>query len=328
MKTQILITERFDFETLAQLRALPHFDVLTGSVENYSPEQLAHIQGLVVRSKTLITKDLLKKLKSLKVIITCTSGFDHIDLSACLESTVTVMHTPEAHASSAAELTWALLLATLKKIPLAHQQVLMGNWDRALVTGTELSGLRLGIVGLGRIGQKVARIANAFDMNVCAFDPYQDDPVFKACQAQRVSYQELLLSADIISFHVPKSLETTHMLRGSNVEDVSRGIVLINASRGDVIDPKFIQDGLRLGYIKALGLDVYHKEPLPLDTPYLKDPRCVLSPHIGANTDQALKKASTEALKKLVAYFTQNLTSDTLPPQALWFTSPMGLKDS
>lgn len=327
-KINTLITERFDFEVYNSLRADPRFSVTLSPFDKADPAFLQTVEALVIRSGTKINSSSLSSMPELKLIISCTSGFDHIDLEVCKNKNIIVTHTPSAHTQAAAELTWSLILSVVRKINLAHSQTLKGNWNREPLVGSELLNKKIGIVGVGRIGQKIAKFANAFDMNLFGFDPYQEDSVFESLNIKRVSFHELLLQSDIITFHVPKSKETTHMLRASNLEDLAHGVYLINTSRGEVIDPQIYMAGLTQGYIKGLGLDVHYKEPLDKETPYLKSQQGVFTPHVGATTQEALFRASQEAQEKLILYCDSKPMSDTLPPSALWWTNPMGFVDA
>lgn len=325
---EVHITESFDFEVLAHLKSSSKFNITMGGVESLDLSRLQHLEILIIRSKTQVSRELLVQLTNLKLIISCTAGFDHIDLSILPDfKQLQVCHVPEAHTLSAAELTWALLLSCTRKIAQAQSATKKGQWDRSPLIGSELAKKTLGIVGLGRIGRQVAKIAHAFEMEIVAFDPYIEDQVFETSMAQRVSFQELITVADIVTFHVPSSPETSKMLRASNLEDLARGVTIINTSRGDVLDPALLNEGLKKGYIVALGLDVHAKEPLPVDTYYLNHPHCVCTPHIGAQTVEALKKVSQQAYQKLIQFTEGQPLSDTLPPDALWYRSPMGFVD-
>ncbi|HEY1078793.1 MAG TPA: NAD(P)-dependent oxidoreductase, partial [Bdellovibrio sp.] len=247
------------------------------------------------------------------------SGFDHIDLDATQKWGVTVMHTPSANVDSAAQLTWGLVLNCVNNIQQGHKMVKAGDWNRDAITGIELSGRNYGIVGLGRIGTRVAEIAQAFGMNVVAFDPYQEDSVFEKLKIPRLSYEEVLKTADVVSFHVPKTLETEHMLNRSHFEYLHRGIVLINTSRGSVINENDLCEALGKGWLRAVGLDVFEKEPLQRNSNLLTYNNVTMTPHIGANTEDAFFKASQVAANKLMAFFVDGSTSDTLPPRAPWY---------
>ena len=320
MKKKVLITDRFAHDSLLYLTQNPTLEILkSDSPFHLSQEQLISANALLIRSRTPINEELLKKARQLQVIITATSGFDHIDLEATQKWGVTVMHTPSANIESAAQLTWSLVLASCHQLLKATKMVKTGEWQRELLPAMELSGRTYGIIGLGRIGSRVAEIAQAFGMSVIAYDPYQDDKVFEKYKIPRLSFEEVLKSADVLSIHVPKTLETDHMINRSHLEYIHRGIVLINTSRGSVIKENDLVEALENGWIKAVGLDVFEKEPLPRHSKLLTFPNVTLTPHIGANTDEAFYKASQLAATKLTAFFIDGSTSDTLPPRVPWY---------
>jgi D-3-phosphoglycerate dehydrogenase len=320
MKKKILITDRFAQDCFLFLQQQSHLELIRSDHYHHLPmEHLVTAHALIIRSRTQIDEELLKKARQLQVIITCTSGFDHIDLDATEKWGVTVMHTPTANIESAAQLTWGLVLSCVNNLQQAHKMVKAGEWKRDLITGIELNGRTYGIIGLGRIGSRVAQMAQAFGMNVIAFDPYADDENFERLNIPRLSYEEVLKTADILSFHVPKTLETENMLNRSHFEYLHRGLVLINTSRGSVIKENDLCEALGKGWLRAVGLDVFEKEPLPRTSNLLNYPNVVLTPHIGANTEDAFYKASKIAANKLLAFFTDGSTSDTLPPKTPWY---------
>lgn len=312
-----LVANRFSQESLIYLQnhgniELHHADLL-GELQNYWPE----CEGLIIRSRTQINKDLLNKLPKLRVIITATSGFDHIDLNACQEKNISIMHTPLANAQSAAELTFTLMLASQKKLLQANQHILTENWRRTALLGEELADKKLGIIGLGRIGQRVYKIAKAFDMSVVVHDPYvtqseHPDVTF-------LGYEEVIRSSDIVTFHVPYTTETRHMIKTSTLEWFREDATLINASRGNVVCMNSLLQHLSEHPHFKVALDVFPNEPLPKTSPLLSLSNVVtLTPHIGATTKEALKRASQMACDKLIAYVEKGSSSDTLPPKALW----------
>lgn len=323
----VLIADRFSTESLLYLKQFQNLEIkqleLNSENEkppwNSDPTYLEKINGLIIRSKTQIDETLLKKAPQLQLIISCTSGFDHIDLSATKRWGITVMHTPLANRESAAQLTWSLVLNCAQKIKEAQTQVASGNWNRDLLWGLELCDKTYGIVGLGRIGSRVAEIASAFGMKVVAFDPYLDDDIFIKYHAKRLSYEELLKTSDVISFHVPQTLETQRMLSLSQIEYIQRGAILINTSRGSVISEEDLCFALDQKWIRAAGLDVFQKEPLPVHSKLNSYKQVVLTPHIGGNTEDAFYKASQDAAEKCARFFMDGSTEDTLPPQVPWY---------
>jgi D-3-phosphoglycerate dehydrogenase / 2-oxoglutarate reductase len=318
-KKKILITDRFNQDSLLTLSAQPFLAVTKTETPSLEKIEVKDVHGLIIRSRTIIDDELLKRAKKLQVIITATSGFDHIDLDAAAIRGVTVMFTPEANVESANQLTWGLILSCASHLQQSHKMMKAGDWNREPIVGTELFRKTLGIVGLGRIGMRVAEIANSFGMNVIAYDPYCDEKNFRGANAERVAYEEILKTSDVLTFHVPKTLETKHMLNRSHFEYINRGIILINASRGSVINENDLCEALENGWIGAVGLDVFEKEPLPRTSKLLQYSNVSMTPHCGANSKEAFAKASDQAALKLIRFFQDSSTTDTLPPQAAWY---------
>jgi D-3-phosphoglycerate dehydrogenase len=318
MKPYIVITEKFAIEAQVTLKNSGQCEVVKLTAPSELAEHLDKVTGLIIRSKTKITADLIAKAPNLKLIITCTSGFDHIDLKATQEKNITVMYTPNANAQSAAELTWGLILNTHRPIQESNKQIKAGFWDREKLSGFQLQGRTLGIVGLGRIGQKVAAFAKVFGMNVVAFDPYQEDEAFEKLNLERSSYEELLKQSDIITYHVPLTTETKNMLNRSHYEFTTKDVVIINASRGSVINEDDLYEALEDGAVRMAGLDVFAKEPLTRESKLLKSQKVVLTTHIGALTEEAFAKASMEATNLCIEFLKTNKTQNTLPFQNNW----------
>jgi D-3-phosphoglycerate dehydrogenase len=316
----VLITDKFSKVSLQTLKQQDFLFVRQTASPDLSKENLDDVNGLIIRSRTRVDEKVFSRAKNLQVLITCTSGFDHIDLRAAAKWGVTVMFTPKANIESAAQLTWSLLLATATRIQEGRKLLESGQWNREDIVGTELGGKVFGVVGLGRIGSRVAEIAQAFNMHVVAFDPFIEDAEFKSLRVEKLGFAELLSRVDFLSFHVPLTEDTQNMMKPSDFAKL-RGVILINASRGQVLDEGALLDALKQGQVAAAGLDVFMKEPLSVNSELLQHPRLVLSPHIGANTLEAFEKASDMATEKLLRFFVEGTTSDTLPPKAAWYTA-------
>lgn len=315
----VLITDRFSQEALITLENQAFLKVRKSFKPDLSETDLSDTHALIIRSRTLINREILLRAKNLQLIVTATSGFDHIDLEACAEWGVTVMFTPRANVESAAQLTWGLVLNCAHRLQLAGREAKAGNWQRDHYIGTELNQKTYGVVGLGRIGKRVAEIAQAFGMKVIAFDPYVDEAEFKDVRAERVAFEEILKQSDVLSFHVPKTKETHYMLNRSQFEYIQRGIILINTSRGTVIHELDLIEALEQNWIGAVGLDVFEKEPLTRSSKLFHFHNVVVTPHIGANTTEAFSKASEQAALKVIRFFIDASTEDTLPPKAAWY---------
>lgn len=304
----VLICERFAVEALLELKKNKNF-----LVQSYSADLLSQADALVIRSQFKITSELLEQAKNLKLIVTCTSGFDHINLEETKKRNITVMYTPDANTISAAELTWSLLTSGQRRLSQAYKNIKAGEWRKENLISHELAGRTLGIVGLGRIGSRVTRIAKAFEMNVMAFDPYQNDEVFANLNCPRVSYEEVLKQSDILSFHVPGTFETKNMFSRSQIEYVAPEIMIINTSRGQVINEDDLAQALTENKISFAALDVFNKEPLPRDSKLLKCNNILLTPHIGAYTEEAFLKASLEGAQRVQDFFNMQKVKNTLP---------------
>lgn len=318
-KKRILISDRFSSEAFLTLSQQAFFQVEKSETPSLANHDVSEINGLICRSRTILDENFFSRAKKLQVVISATSGFDHIDLKAAEKWGITVMFTPDANIESAAQQTWALILACANRILQSHKTVKDGSWQRESVMGFELKNKTYGIVGLGRIGLRVGEIAQAFGMNVIAFDPYCEDSQFRKLDAERVSYEELLKRSDVMSFHVPLTLETHHMLSRGHFEIIQSGAIVVNSSRGSVIHELDLCEALSQNRVSAVGLDVFEKEPLPRSSRLLSFPQVVATPHCGGNTADAFAKASEQAALKMIRFFQDSTTSDTLPPKAAWY---------
>jgi D-3-phosphoglycerate dehydrogenase len=326
LKHQVLITDRFALNALIHLQTSPLLCVVQDNKWfQKTKEELAHFEILIIRSLTKMDKQTLTRFPKLKLIISCTVGFDHIDIEACIQNKIIVSHCPSAHTASAAELTWGLVLACARRMREAHNAVLNCDWDRQKIIGTEVSGKTYGIVGLGRIGQKVAQIAQAFSMNVVAHDPYQDDEAFDNLKVNRSSLEEVLSQSDVLSLHVPLTRETHHLLGEDFLKSLQPHTILVNTSRGSVIHEKALVKALQNKKIGAVGLDVFEYEPVSKGSALFQFPQVVLSPHIGASTREAFDKASFEASQKLLDFIAIKTINDLLPPNVAWFKEACAL---
>lgn len=325
-KKTILITDRFAQESLMTLESQPFLKIQKTKTPSLKDVDLTGVHGLLIRGQTQVTEEILKKAKDLQVIISCTSGFDHINLNACQKWGISIMHTPQANVHCAAQTTFALVLTCAQQILQANKATKSGEWRAGLAPGFELHRKTFGVVGLGRIGTKVAELAQAFGMNVLSYDPYIEEDQFREVGAERVAYEEILKRSDILSFHVPATKETENMLNRSHFEYINRGIIIINTSRGSVISEPDLCEALENGWVSSCGLDVFAKEPLPRNSKLLTFSQAVLTPHIGALTHDAFVKSSEQGAMKLIRFFVDGTTSDTLPPKAAWYGAEVPFK--
>lgn len=245
---------------------------------------------VIVRSKTKVTREFIDNAKNLKLVIRAGVGLDNVDQEYCKEKGIKVMNTPGASSVSVAELAMALMLACAREIVRATVTTKNGEWLKKQLKGFELAGKTLGLIGYGRIAHEVAKRARAFEMSVIVNDirPVPD--------ATCVDLDTLLAQADIISLHVPSTEQTKNMINKDTIAKMKDGVVIINTSRGSVINEQDLAEALKSGKVKYAGLDVYNTEP-PENSPLLELDNVVLTPHIGANTTDAMAKIGVEVVK-------------------------------
>ena len=263
------------------------------------PELIAGFDALVVRSATKVTAELLAAARRLKVVGRAGIGVDNVDVQAATEHGVLVVNAPTANLMSATEHTFALLLAVARRVPEADASTKAGGWNRKL-TGIELQGKTLGVVGFGRIGQRVARRARAFEMKVVAYDPYLDPVAARRLEVEMLPLDDLLRRSDAITLHTPLTAQTRNLLDGDRLALLPRGALVINCGRGGVIDEEALLAALESGAVGGAGLDVFAEEP-PADRRLASHRRVVATPHLGAQTREAQERISTETAEMVLA---------------------------
>ena len=269
-----------------------------------TPDQLSRVirnyDVLIVRSRTKVTRQLIERAERLKVIGRAGVGLDNIDVEAAEKRGITVLNTPEAPADSTAELTIGLILALARKIPSADRSMKEGRWLKGRLKGWQLKGKTLGLIGLGNVGLRVARLAKAFGMKILFTKRTPPSPeVLKELEAEFVPLEDLLRRSDVVSIHVPLTEETRGMIGARELSLIKEGAVLINTSRGAVVDEEALLNALQSGRLGGAALDVYTVEP-PRDLRLIRLPNVVCTPHIGAQTDEAQVEASRLIAEKII----------------------------
>lgn len=313
---KVLVANRFSQAPLLILQKTKGLDVHAAEDISQLKSHWPDAQGLLIRSGTKVTRELLSKMPNLKVVISATSGFDHIDLKDCADRGIIVMHTPQANAASAAEHTWGLILASQRKYQKALQQLRSGDWNRAQLVGHELAGRTLGVIGYGHIGRRVYNIARAFEMKVLVHDPYVDQDAHPGISF--LGYEEVVRDSDIVTYHVPLTSETYHMIKESTLEWFHEDATLVNASRGDVVCMSSLLHHMAEHPDFKVALDVFPTEPLPPGSALLGYKNVFCTPHIGATTAESIARASQEAIEKMILFVQSGAHGDTLPPRTLW----------
>ena len=273
--------------------------------------------GLIVRSATKVTRELLASARGLSVVGRAGVGVDNIDLIAATERGVAVLNAPAGNTVSAAELTMALILTAARKVADADRSVRAGEWKRASFSGIELRGRTLGLIGAGRIGGEVARRARAFGMQVMAHDPYLTDERAADLGVERVDLEEALERADVLSLHVPLTDQTRNMLDEAALRRMKKGAVLVNVARGGVVSEAALARVLADGHLAGAALDVFEEEPLPADSPLRGAPNLVLLPHLGASTAEAQELVASEIAEAVRAALAEGDLSRALNAPAI-----------
>ncbi len=272
---------------------------------------VAEADALMVRSGTRVDAEVLAAAPRLRVVARAGTGLDTIDVRAATAAGVMVVTAPTANLVSAAELTVGLLLAAARRIPQAHQSLREGEWERSRFTGTELAGKTLGVLGLGRVGVLVARRLAAFGMQVIAHDPYVS--VGRAAQlgVRMVDLDTLLATSDVITVHLPRTPETRGLVGVEELRKVKPSLLLVNASRGGIVDEVALHAALKEGRVAAAGLDVFADEPCP-DSPLLDLENVVATPHLGASTHEAQEKAGLSVARSVAQALAGELVPDAV----------------
>jgi D-3-phosphoglycerate dehydrogenase len=294
----ILVSDHLHPDGVRELQKLGEVKVKTGLPPSELLKEVSDIDVLVVRSATKVTREVIEAAKKLKIVARAGVGLDNIDQEAAKEKGVKVLNAPESVSVAVAELTIGLMLSWCRKIPLADASMRAGRWEKSKFMGTELRGKTLGIIGTGRIGIEVAKRAKAFDMQLLGYDIVQNDQ-FLALGGKYVDLETLLKSSDFVSLHVPLNEKTRNLIGEKELRLMKKSAVLINTSRGAVVDENALVRALKEGWIAGACLDVYQKEPLPGDHPLLSLPNVILTPHLGASTEEAQREAALVIAEKI-----------------------------
>ena len=299
----LAVTDGMDPKAFDELKKIPQLE--THPADRLSREELLSlapkIQGLVIRSKTAVTADLLEKATALQYIVRAGEGTDNVDKAACRGRGIAVSNTPGANAHSVAEHAIGLMTAVLRKTALAHRSMAEGRWDKKLFTGSELAYKKVGIVGLGKIGRLLAKKLSGFEVALGFFDPFVEDEPSGMEKASTL--EELFSASDIISLHLPSTEETKGLVGKRLLSLMGPQAVLINTARGELVDEEALCEALSSRRIKGAALDVFFREPLAPDSPLRKLDSVVLTPHIAAGTEEAQRRTSFMAVQQLKAFF-------------------------
>lgn len=294
---KILISDAFDKSLPAKLA--PYGKVFDDQ------SQLPEADVVLVRSKTKCTKEYIDSAPNLKLIIRGGVGLDNVDLEHAKSKGITVYNTPAASSVAVAELAMAFLVSIPNKLIQGHTTMSKGEWAKKELKRTELFQKTLGLIGIGRIAQEVAKRAAAFDMKVIAYDKY----VSNSTLAEMVDFNTLLAKSDYISLHVPFTPETNKMIHADTIAKMKNGVIIVNTGRGKCVDENDLANALKSGKVAAYGTDVYYSDPPDWATcPLLKDdvPNVFMTPHIGASSVENLLRIG-DIVEELICQFSKEL---------------------
>jgi D-3-phosphoglycerate dehydrogenase len=316
--TKVLVAEDIGSSGIELLQE--HFDVDTAFDQDGFDleERIGEYDGILIRSATKLTSDLIDKATNLKAVGRAGVGVDNVDVPAATKRGIIVANAPQSNVVTAAEHTMALLLALARNVPQAHSSLTSGRWDRSKFSGTELMDKTLGILGFGRIGQLVAQRAMSFGMRIVAFDPFVGAERYRELGVEKAqTSDELYEQADFITLHLPKTPETENWLDAEAFAKMRDGVRILNVARGPLIDDKALEEALDSGKVGGAALDVFRSEPTT-EHPLFGRPNVIVTPHLGASTAEATDRAGFQAAEQVVAALTGGavLTAVNVPAVA------------
>ncbi len=304
---RILVTDPLAEEGIRLMQAENHVkvDVKTKISEEQLLGLIGDYDGLVVRSGTQVTKDVLLKAKRLKVIGRAGAGLDNIDVEAASKQGIIVMNAAGGNTISTAEHAMSLIMSLSRNIPQACATMREGKWDRNKFMGVELYGKYLGIVGMGKVGSEVARRAHGFGMRLMVYDPYLSVEKTRELDAEPVTnLEDLYKKADYITVHTPLTAETKGLIGAKQIAMMKKGVRLINCARGGIIDEKALVEAIKAGHVAGAALDVFEQEPptSPVTKELISLPQVVVTPHLGASTEEAQNNVAKEIAISVLDY--------------------------
>lgn len=304
MRHRVLVADPLEEAGINLLREIAEVDVRTKMSEDELCKVIVDYDALIVRSGTKVTRKVIECGLKLKVIGRAGVGVDNIEVDAATERGIFVVNAPSAITTATAEHTFALLLALVRKIPQAFASLREGKWERTKFVGSQLKGKTIGIIGLGRIGTQVARYAKAFGMRVLGCDPFISEERTRQLGIELRELDDLLCESDIVTLHVPLTKETQKMIDARAISLMKDGAILVNASRGGVVDEEALYEALTSGKLAGAALDVFEQEPPKEGSTSFKLTQLdnvVATPHLGASAKEAQQEAAIEVAKQVMA---------------------------
>ncbi len=279
-------------------------------------QMIESFDGLVVRSATKVTADVIAHGKNLRVIGRAGVGVDNIDIPTATNKGIAVLNAASANTVSVVEYTFSLMLALSREIPRAHMSLTNGQWEKSSFMGVELFQKTLGLIGLGKIGREVAKRAKAFGMQILAYDPFIESDSFIAAGVEESDLQNLLRQSDFISIHVPVTKYTKYLIGEESLKICKSNSRIINTARGGIIDERALYQALKNGTIAGAALDVYEKEP-PGENPLLGLDNVIATPHLAATTVEALQRVAEVTAHSVANFLHHNSIENIVNPEVI-----------
>lgn len=300
---KILVSDSLSEVGIRVLQEAPGFevDVKTGLTPEELRGMIGPYHGLVIRSATNVTAEILEAAPNLKVIGRAGIGIDNVDIPAASQRGIVVMNTPEGNTITAAEHTVGMIMALSRNIPQATASLKAGRWEKKRFQGRELFNKTLGLIGAGNIGRIVADRARGLKMKVIVYDPYIKPAVLEREDLEPVSFDELLSRSDYVTVHTPKTDETIDMINRDAIARMKKGAMVINCARGGIVNEEALYDGLKSGHLAGAALDVFVSEP-PGAIKLMELPNFICTPHLGASTKEAHENVAKDVAGQIVAY--------------------------
>lgn len=310
---KILVSDVISQDGISFLESRNGFEVVNRpglSAEELLTE-IHDASALIVRSKTLVTKEVLEAAPQLRVIGRAGAGVDNIDLAAATQRGIVVMNTPGGNSVSAAEHAFALLMALARRIPFAHNSLRSGKWNKSAFLGRELQGKTLGVLGLGKIGSILAQRALGFEMNVLAYDPFVSEEFAAGLGVELVDFEEVLKRADFISLHLPLNEKTQKLFNHRTLTELKHGALVVNAARGGLIDEEDLLDALESGKLGGAALDVFENEP-SVNPRLLASDKVIVTPHLGGSTVEAQAKVGYDIAAQIADFLSNEVITNAV----------------
>lgn len=303
---KVLITDKINEVAVNILKSDCEVDLLPTMTEDELCKVISDYDALMIRSQTKVTAKILEAGKKLKIVGRAGVGVDNVDIDAATQKGVIVVNSPEGNTIAAAEHTVAMMLSMSRNIPQASVSTKSGNWERAKFTGIEVYKKTLGVIGLGKIGSHVAKVALALGMKVVVCDPYTSKETVEKLGAEYVEHlDDFWPMCDYISIHAPKTRETTHLINKNTINRMKKGVKIINCARGGIIDEAALKEAMESGQVAAAAIDVYEAEPDIKKSPLIEiDGNIVLTPHLGASTSEAQLNVAIDVANQIKAVLT------------------------